>query len=91
MNDTSHSVKSVDKEDDYYHARFRDPDNFDTIRTPDWADNASDSVVEGSEVRMGKHKDRDDWSVQSVLIPENKVDDESEAEEKALQVAEKIE
>lgn len=61
-------VKSVELEDEYYHVRFRDPDQFDTIRTPDWADRVSDSVSEGSEVRMGKDESSDDWSVQSVLI-----------------------
>lgn len=91
MNDNSHSVKSIDNEDDYYHARFESPDDFETIRTPEWAENASDSVIEGSEVRMGQYKDSDDWSIQSVLIPEDKVEDADEAEEKAVQIAEKLE
>ncbi len=88
MNDATPSPKSVENEDSYYHVRFRDPDSFETIRTPDWADNASDSVVEDSEVRMGKHGD--DWGIQSVLIPEDKVEGDDEAEEKAVQIAEKI-
>ncbi len=88
MNDFN--VESVDREDDYYHARFEGPDNFETIRTPDWADNASDSVVEGSEVRMGQYEGSEEWSIQSVLIPVDKVDSEEEAEEEAVQIAEKI-
>ena len=34
----THSIQDVDQTDDYYHVRFRDPDEFDEIRTPDWAE-----------------------------------------------------
>ncbi|WP_323191517.1 hypothetical protein [Halostella sp. PRR32] len=83
------AVDTVEEGDDYYHVRFRDPDDFDTIRTPDWADEASDSVSEGSEVRTGKREDSDDWEVQSVLI--KKQAGEDTAREKAKEVVEKIE
>lgn len=82
------SIKSVELEDQYYHVRFNDPDQYDTIRTPDWADKASDSVSQGSEVRMGKMKDSDDWEVQSVLI--KKEAGEDTAREKAKQIVDKI-
>jgi len=81
--------KAVDTEDEYIHVRYRDPDDFETIRTPDWADQASDSVSEGSEVRTGKRKDSDDWEVQSVLI--DKGVGEDGAEEKANEIVETIE
>lgn len=61
--------RTVEEEDKYIHVRYRDPDDFEKIRTPEWADDVSDSVVEGSEVRMGKLPDSDDWEPQSVLIP----------------------
>jgi 1,2-phenylacetyl-CoA epoxidase PaaB subunit len=76
--------QSVDTEDEFIHVRYRDPDEFEAIRTPDWADNASDAVSEGSEVRMGKREGSDDWAVQSVLIKT------SVGEEKAREQAEKI-
>ncbi|WP_232686339.1 hypothetical protein [Halobacterium zhouii] len=79
----------VETEDDYIHVRYRDPDDFDTIRTPDWADNASDSVSEGSEVRTGKREDSDDWEVQSVLI--KKSVGEEKAREQADEIVQKIE
>ncbi|WP_070364234.1 hypothetical protein [Halodesulfurarchaeum formicicum] len=60
------------------------PYQFDKIRTPDWADRASDSVSEGSEVRMGKREGTDDWVVQSVMIEKNV------GEEKAREQADKI-
>lgn len=44
------SIETVEEGDDYYHVRYRDPDEFDDIRTPDWAEEASDAVSEGSEV-----------------------------------------
>jgi hypothetical protein len=82
-------VDTIEAGDDYYHVRFRDPDDFDTVRTPDWADEASDSVSEGSEVRTGKREDSDDWEVQSVLI--KKQAGEDKARDRAKEVVEKIE
>jgi hypothetical protein len=82
-------VDTVEEGDDYYHVRFRDPDGFDTIRTPDWADEASDSVSEGSEVRTGKREDSDDWEVQSVLIKKQAGEDKARGQ--AKEVVEKIE
>lgn len=79
----------VEETDDYVHVRFRDPDDFDTIRTPDWAENAASDVVEGAEVRTGKLKDSDDWLVESVLIPAGT--DHDEAETQAEEIVEKIE
>lgn len=61
--------RTVEREDNYIHVRYRDPDDFEKIRTPEWADDVSDSVVEGSEVRMGKLPEADDWEPQSVLVP----------------------
>ncbi|MFC7157351.1 hypothetical protein ACFQPA_18135 [Halomarina halobia] len=87
------SPEEVERGDDYYHVRFRDPDEFDTIRTPDWAENAAGSVVEGSEVRTGHEKEGgdDDWEIQSVLVPIDEVDGEDEAREQAQKIVEKIE
>lgn len=81
--------QTVDQEESYIHVRYRDPDNFEKIRTPDWADEAADSVVEGSEVRMGELADSDDWQTQSVLIPAGT--DEDTAREQANKIIEKIE
>ncbi len=83
------NVESVETDDDYVHVRFRDPDLFDEIRTPDWAEEPAGSVAEGSEVRTGKEKCDDDWLVQSVLIPADH--DEHDAREEAKQIVEKIE
>jgi hypothetical protein len=79
----------VEETDDYVHVRFRDPDGFETIRTPDWAENAASDVAEGAEVRTGKLEDSDDWLVESVLIPAGT--DEAEAEDEAERIVEKIE
>ena len=79
----------VEETDDYVHVRFRDPDEFETIRTPDWAENAASDVADGGEVRTGKLEDSDDWLVESVLIPAG-TDDET-AESQAEEIVEKIE
>lgn len=79
--------------DDYYHVRFNDPDTFDEIRTPDWAEKAASSVVDSAEVRTGHEEggDDSDWEIQSVLIPTDKVSDEDDAIDQANQIVEKIE
>lgn len=83
------NINAVETEDDYIHVRFRDPDQFDDIRTPDWAKNPAQSVSEGSEVRMGQEEDSDDWEVQTVLI--QKTVGEDEAKDQAQEIVEKIE
>ena len=83
------SIQTVETEDEFIHVRFRDPDDFDTIRTPDWAANAAQDVSEGAEVRTGKRKDSDDWEVQSVLIKKSVGEDK--AREQAEEIVEKIE
>ena len=82
-------IQTVETSDEYIHVRFRDPDEFETIRTPDWAADAAGSVSEGSEVRTGKRKDGDDWEVESVLV--KKSVGEEKAREQAEEIVEKIE
>ncbi len=82
-------VELVETADEYIHVRFRDPDRYDEIRTPDWADNPAESVSEGSEVRTGNVEGEDDWEVTSVLI--KKSVGEEKAEEQAREIVEKIE
>ncbi|AEH36176.1 hypothetical protein [Halopiger xanaduensis] len=82
-------VNKVETEDDYIHVRFRDPDRYDEIRTPDWADDPAESVSAGSEVRTGKVEGGDDWEVTSVLIEKHVGEDK--AEEQAEEIVEKIE
>lgn len=79
--------------DDYYHVRFNDPDEFDTIRTPDWAEDAASSVADGAEVRTGNEEggDDSDWEIQSVLVPTDAAADEEEATTQAEQIVDKIE
>jgi len=82
-------VQSVDTEDDYIHVRFRDPDQYETIRTPEWAKQPAESVSESAEVRTGKREDGDDWEVQSVLIEKHV--GEEKAREQAKAIVDKIE
>ena len=82
-------VETVATEDEYIHVRFRDPDRYDEIRTPDWADEPAESVSEGSEVRTGRVEGEDDWEVTSVLI--DKHVGEEKAREQAREIVEKIE
>lgn len=81
--------QEVENEGDYIHVRYRDPDEFETIRTPEWADEVSDSVSEGSEVRTGKREGSDDWEIQAVLVDQHV--GEEKAREQADEIVEKIE
>lgn len=85
------SPRSVEQTEEFYHVRFRDPDEFDTIRTPDWAKSPAESIVEGSEVRTGHREANDDWVVQSVLVPIGAADSEDLASDLAEDIASKIE
>ncbi|WP_254864182.1 hypothetical protein [Halovivax gelatinilyticus] len=82
-------VETVETEDEYVHVRFRDPDRYDEIRTPDWADEPARSVSDGSQVRTGRVEGGDDWEVTSVLIDEHA--GEEKAMEQAREIVEKIE
>ncbi|RBI63444.1 hypothetical protein [halophilic archaeon] len=81
-------VEAVETEDEYIHVRFRDPDEFDTIRTPDWAKNPAQDVSEGAEVRTGQEEDSDEWEVQSVLIKKSVGEDK--ARDQAKEIVDKI-
>lgn len=79
--------EAVDLEGDYYRVRFRDPGEFATIRTPEWARTAARSVAAGTRVRTGRRGD--DWVVQSVLVPERA--GETRARAAAREIVEMIE
>ena len=83
------SAELVETEDEYVHVRFRDPDRYDEIRTPDWAEQPAESVSSGSKVRTGTVEGEDDWEVTSVLI--KKTVGEEKAAEQARDIVEKIE
>ena len=85
------NAQGVERGDEYYHVRYRDPDQFDEIRTPDWAANVAGSVVEGAEVRTGDEHGNEDWTAQSVLVPVDGVAGEDEARDAADQIIEKME
>ncbi|WP_049979422.1 hypothetical protein [Halolamina rubra] len=80
--------KTVELEDEYYHVRFRDPDEFSEIRTPDWAAEVAEEIETGSKVRTGHRKGSHDWDVQSVLIPESV--GKSDARSAAKRIVEKL-
>ena len=83
------NVNAVETDEDYIHVQFRDPDQFEEIRTPDWAENPAQSVSDGAEVRTGQEEDSDDWKVESVLIKKSVGEDK--AKEQAQEIVEKIE
>jgi len=86
---TPPDINKVETEDDYIHVRFRDPDRYDEIRTPEWAAQPARSVSEGSEVRTGKLEGEDEWEITSVLL--DKHVGEETAKDQAREIVDKIE
>ena len=79
------TVETVERDEDHYHVRFRDTDEFDELETPEWASELAEAEVPGSEVRMGQDE-TDEWLVQRVSVPISLVDSEDDASRKALEV-----
>lgn len=82
------TAESVEERDEYYHVHFRAPDAFETLRTPEWTVDSAESVLKGSEVRMGL--DGSEWVTQSVLVPADRVEDEEGASRRALTIVNKV-
>lgn len=61
---------TVESDGDYVRVQYRDPAEYETVCTPEWAEKAADSVVDGSELRVGKRSTGDGWEPLSVCIPE---------------------
>ncbi|WP_254274428.1 hypothetical protein [Haloarcula marina] len=82
-------ITAVGTGDEYVHVRFRDPDQFDEIRTPGWAREVAASVVVGSEVRMGRNDRTGGWTIQRVQIPKADIDEQT-AMKRAKRIVGKI-
>jgi len=82
-------IEAVEEDEEYIYLRFRDPGEFDEIRTPDWAEDTASSVSDGADVHTGKEEDGDEWDVRSVLV-DSPVDGET-AGKQATELAENIE
>lgn len=80
---------TVETEGDYVRVRYHDPDEFESLRTPEWARKASESVVDGSEVRLGKRTETEHWIPLEVLIPEPV--DPDDARRQANEIIQRIE
>ena len=80
---------TVETEGGYVCIRYRDPETFETVRTPEWAEKASESVVDGSEVRLGKRSDTEHWIPVEVRIPEPI--DHADARRQANEILQRIE
>lgn len=83
-------VKKVADEDEFTSVRFRQPGQFNRIRTPAWAANVAESVSKGAKVRMGR-TDAGNWLVQSVLVTPRGVRDKNHARSLGVRIRKKIE
>ena len=84
-------AETVDSGDDQYHITFRDPDGFDDIQMPDWAEEEATDVSDGASVRVGRIGGSDKWKVQRVHVAADAVEDENQAREVAREIGERIE
>ena len=80
---------TVESNGDYVCVRYRDPEEFESLWTPEWARKAAESVVDGSELRVGKRTDGENWIPQEVLIPQPV--DATDARRQANEILQRIE
>lgn len=80
---------TIEINDDYVCVRYRDPEEFETLRTPEWARKAAESVADGSELRVGKPAKGENWIPQEVRFPEPV--DTTDARRKADEILQRIE
>lgn len=80
---------TVETNGDFLRVRYRDPEEFETLRTPEWARKTAESVVDGSELWRGKQAGGENWIRQEVLIPEPV--DSTDAGRKANEILQRIE
>lgn len=62
---------TVEMDSDYVCVQYHDPVEFETLRTPEWARKAAESVIDGSELRVGKRSGGEAWIPQEVLLPQS--------------------
>lgn len=75
----------------FYHVRVRPKEMFEELRTTqDAADQATEVVGAGTDVREGR-LDSGTWAIESVLIPIDIAEDETEAETLTRQLVGQLE
>lgn len=79
---------TVEPDGNYVCVRYRDPEEFETVQSPEWARKAAESVIDGSELRVGKRAGDENWIPQEVLIPEPV--DTTDARRKANEILQRI-
>lgn len=80
---------TVESNGDYVCVRYRDSEEFESLRTPEWTRKAAESVVDGSELRVGKRAGGENWMPQEVFIPEPV--DATDARRQANEILQRIE
>jgi len=59
----------VDTTSKYYRIRQRSPHQFTRFRTPAWGSRVASSITKGSKLVTGKVRGKDEWRIQTILIP----------------------
>lgn len=80
---------AVERDGEYVCVQYRNAEEFEILRTPEWARKAAESVVTGSELRVGKRDGGENWIPQAVLIPEPV--DTTDARRKADEILQRVE
>lgn len=84
-------IEVVETTEDHYRFRFRDPERFDELtESPDWAQEAADTISRGASVQMGRLPDSDSLQVESVEVPRKPNLGQEEAKNVAEKIVEKI-
>jgi hypothetical protein len=80
-------IEIVETTEDHYRFQLRGREQFDeTAETPHWAQEAAETVSDGTTVRMGRIPDTDTLRIESVKVPRKP----NLGQEGAKDVAEKV-
>lgn len=84
-------IDVVETTEDYYRFRFRDRERFEELTdTPEWAQEAAETISRGATVQMGRLPDSDSLQVESVAVPQKPNLGQEEAKNVAEKIVEKI-
>lgn len=84
-------IEVVETTEDHYRFQFHDRERFDEItESPDWAQEAAETVSRGASVQLGRLPDSDSLQVESVAVPRKPNLGQEEAKNVAEKIVEKI-
>lgn len=84
-------IEVVETTEDHYRFQLRDREQFDELTgSPDWAQEAADTISRGASIQMGRLPESDSLQVESVAVPRKPNLGREEAKNVTEKIVEKI-